>query len=144
MSKSINQVVNEILEGMEQKEKNTIRYTKEDDLIQYLHNWGRQIRNRYQLWHDPALVEATGKDHPDDASMVIIKNVWQALQATEPSLNSECPNIRTVYHQADWHIPYAPVCDDCGLPYYAANLSGDWVHPFEINGKWIGLPESDA
>ena len=31
-----------------------------------------------------------------------------------------------------------PVCDNCGLPYYYAYLSGSWLHPFELNGQIIG------
>ena len=33
------------------------------------------IRNGYNLWHDKALVKELGAEHPDDASMVIIKAV---------------------------------------------------------------------
>ena len=141
MSNAVDTVVKEIIDGMPDKVKNTIRFTKEPDLIQYLHNWGRQIRNKYKLWQDPALVAETGKDHPDDASMVIIKKVWQSLKQTQPVLDADCPEIRTVYNEEDWNIPYSPICEACGLPYYKAHASGAWVHPFEIDGKWIGLDE---
>ena len=141
MSNAVDTVVKEILDGMPEKEKNTIRFTKEADLIQYLHNWGRKIRNTYKLWENTALLAATGKDHADDASMVIMRKVWQSLQETDPVLDARCPQIRTVYHQEDWTVPYTPVCDECGLPYYKAKASGAWVHPFEINGNWIGLDD---
>ena len=51
-----------------------------DDLISMLHGWGATIRNQYQLWQDSELVKATGTEHPDDASMVIIEAVWEQLQ----------------------------------------------------------------
>ena len=141
MSNAVDTVVKEIIDGMPDKVKNTIRFTKEADLIQYLHNWGRQIRNKYKLWQDPALVAETGKDHPDDASMVIIKKVWQSLKQTQPVLDTECPEMNTIYHENDWKLPYTPICEECGLPYYYAYASAAWVHPFEIDGKWIGLDE---
>ena len=142
MSNAVDTVVKEILDSMTEKEKNTIRFTKEADLIQYLHNWGRKIRNKYKLWQNSELVEAAGKAHADDASMVIIRKVWQSLQETQSILDSQCPQIRTVYHTEDWTIPYTPVCDECGLPYYKADASGDWVHPFKMDGNWIGLDDS--
>ena len=54
--------------------------TPEDDLIAFHHGWGTHIRNHYNLWQKPALLKATGKEHPDDASLVIIKAVWKALR----------------------------------------------------------------
>ena len=42
--------------------------------------WGMRIRNGYNLWHDKTLVNALGGGHPNDASMVIIRVVWQALR----------------------------------------------------------------
>ena len=137
MPNRVDAVVKEIIGAMDEREKNTVRFTKESDLIQYLHNWGRQIRNTCKLWQNPSLVAATGKDHPDDASMVIIRKVWQSLQETQPVLDAECSQIGILL--SDWNIPYSPVCEACGLPYYKEDASGDWVHPFKIDGKWIGL-----
>ena len=76
----INEVVQEILKGMSETDKEIVRTTPKDDLISSLHSWGARIRNTYQLWHDPELVKATGTEHPDDASMVIIEAVWERLQ----------------------------------------------------------------
>ena len=55
----------------------------EGELIQFHQSWGRDIRNRYNLWRHPELLKDIGKDHSDDASMVIIKSVWQQLQDAE-------------------------------------------------------------
>ena len=129
--KTVDQVVDEILDDMSEKKKVTVKYTKEADLIQYLHNWGKHIRNRYNLWHNPEMLEATGKDHADDASMVIMQKVWQKLQETELEVDAECPKAR--YHPKDWPTPHTPVCHICGLPFYKHEVSGDWVHPQYIN-----------
>ena len=77
----ITEVVDETIEGMTAREKETVRTTPKDDLISLYHGWGRAIRNQYKMWQDMELVRATGKDHPDDASMVIIEAVWERLQA---------------------------------------------------------------
>lgn len=76
-------VVEDIIENMSEADKANVVNTPEDDLIMFHHEWGKHIRNHYNLWQNPALVKATGKEHPDDASMVIIKAVWQALRDTE-------------------------------------------------------------
>ena len=59
--------------------------TAEDDLIGFHLNWGIHIRNTYNLWQNPKLVKALGADDPDGASVIIIKAVWQALQAERES-----------------------------------------------------------
>lgn len=137
---TVDTVVQEILGDMSNKEKNTVWFTKEADLIQYLHNWGRQIRNKYNLWEDTALVAATGKDHPDDASMVIIRKVWESLKETEPVLDAECPNMMRVYPLTHWHTRrHPPVCEECGLPYFLDSLETHWIHLFKYDGEWVGL-----
>ena len=76
---TVQEVVEEIVEGMSEADKANVVNTSEDDLIMFHHGWGTGIRNHY-LYQNQALVRATGKEHPDDASMVIIKAVWQALR----------------------------------------------------------------
>ena len=75
----INTVVAEIIGGMTAHQKEMVRTTSKDELILLHHGWGTAIRSQY-LWQDVELVSATGKDHPDDASMVIIEAVWKRLQ----------------------------------------------------------------
>ena len=77
---TLQEIVADIIESMSEADKANVVNTKEEDLIQFHHGWGTGIRNYYNLWHNRELLKATGKEHPDDASMVIIKNVWQALQ----------------------------------------------------------------
>ena len=76
---TVQEVVEEIVEGMSEADKANVVNTSEDDLIMFHHGWGTGIRNHY-LYRNQALVRATGKEHPDDASMVIIKAVWQTLR----------------------------------------------------------------
>ena len=80
---TLQEIVADILKSMPEADKTTIITTPEDDLIRFHDGWGRGIRNAYDLWHNPVLVEALGADNPDDASMVIIKAVRKALQEKE-------------------------------------------------------------
>ena len=74
------EVVADIIENMSEADKATIINTPEENLIQFYLSWGTAIRKDYNLWRNPALVKVTGEEHPDAASMVIIKAVWQALR----------------------------------------------------------------
>ncbi len=79
--KSKEEVVAEIISMMTDEDKE-VRKVKKEDLIQHHHGWGMGIRNYYDLHRDKGLVESIlGKPgHADDASMVIMKAVWEALQ----------------------------------------------------------------
>ena len=80
---TVNATVADLLSVLPATDKEAIRKTKKEDLIQYHHGWGTGIRNHYGLWRgNQALIEdACHKPcHPDDASMKIIEAVWQALQ----------------------------------------------------------------
>jgi hypothetical protein len=75
--------VTDIVSALSEADKVTVRETKRSDLIKFHHGWGTGIRNHYGLWRgNKKLVEsACGKPcHPDDASMIIIEKVWEALQ----------------------------------------------------------------
>ena len=79
----MNETVIDILSDMPEKDKNTIRNTKKEDLIMYHLGWGMGIRNYYGLWRGniDLIIDAWGEPcHPDDASMKIIEAVWQRLQ----------------------------------------------------------------
>ena len=73
------EVVADIIENMSEADKATVANTPEEELIQFYLSLGTAIRKNYNLWQNPALVKATGEEHPDAASMVIIQVVWQAL-----------------------------------------------------------------
>ena len=72
-----------VLKDMSEADKATVVNTSEEDLIQFHNSWGMGIRNGYNLWHDKALVKELGAEHPDDASMIIIKAVWKTLREPE-------------------------------------------------------------
>lgn len=75
-----------LLAIMSDKDKELVRNTAEEDLIQFHHGWGMGIRNDFGLWQgNDALLKSCGKQHPDDASMVIIRSVWKELRETQSS-----------------------------------------------------------
>ena len=78
------EVVQDILKNLDDTDKDNIRNTPEQDLILFHHGWGTSIRNRYKIWQNKALLADIGKEHPDDASMVIIRDVWKLLQEESP------------------------------------------------------------
>lgn len=84
LPRTVEEAVNQILKEMSETDKETIRNKKKGELIMYHHGWGTAIRNSFGLWgNNQALLEDTGKNHPDGASMVIIEAVWEKLQNTK-------------------------------------------------------------
>ena len=80
---TVDAVVQDIIKGMPQQDQKRIRETSREDLIQFHHGWGTGIRNYYGLWrgNKKLILSACGKPcQPDDASMIIIEAVWEALQ----------------------------------------------------------------
>ena len=66
---------------MKDSDKKQVRETKREDLILFHHGWGTGIRNEFGLWRgNTNLMADCHAKHPDDASMVIIKAVWERLQ----------------------------------------------------------------
>lgn len=53
--------------------------TNQNSLIAFHAGWGKDIRSKYDLWHNEALAKDLGADYPNDAAM-IIKVVWKALR----------------------------------------------------------------
>lgn len=76
-------IVSDIQKHLEPALKEEVANTIEADLIEFHQSWGRDIRNRYNLWWNPEVLKDIGEEHPDDASMVIIRSVWKALQDAE-------------------------------------------------------------
>lgn len=80
----------DIIGGMSEADKKTVRETKKGDLILFHHGWGTGIRNSFGLWQgNKALLKACGGGHPDDASMVIIESVWKTLRQQKNSEQSD-------------------------------------------------------
>ena len=82
---TVAEVVADIIANMTDGHKELVVRMPENGLIIFHHGWGTRIRNDYNLWQNTALVKAAGAAHPDDASMLIIKAVWQALRDAETS-----------------------------------------------------------
>lgn len=78
--KSLEGIVEYIVENMEEADKANVVNTSEDDLIQFHRGWGTGIRNEFNLHQDRRLLKNLGVDDADDASMLIIKAVWKALR----------------------------------------------------------------
>ena len=79
---TLSAIVEDIIANMSEADKANIVNTDKDDLIGFHHGWGTYIRNHYNLWTNQELLNAIGKEHPDDASGVIIETVWETLQTT--------------------------------------------------------------
>ncbi|MBY0461171.1 MAG: hypothetical protein K2V38_27935 [Gemmataceae bacterium] len=81
LPKTLDEAVVHLLSVLSDESKARVRGTLERDLILFHHGWGTGIRNDLGLWgRNPELLASCGSPHPDDASMVIIRAVWRALQ----------------------------------------------------------------
>jgi len=81
---TIDQAVGRILAGLTDAEKDVIRNTPLADLEMLHFGLGTTIRNECGLWDgNTALLAACGSEtmHPDAASDVILRAVWERLRA---------------------------------------------------------------
>lgn len=80
---TLKEVLDIIISEISLLDKTYIKKTKEDDLIQFHSDIGRQIRNRFLLWDGNIMLAkdmGLPKDtHPDEVSMEIIKALWKRL-----------------------------------------------------------------
>jgi len=76
---------------MTEADKAVLRKDKPDDLIKYHFGWGMGIRNEFGLWggNFPLALDCNAQFgdpsdkqelHPDYISMIIMKQVWMAVQ----------------------------------------------------------------
>lgn len=94
------EVVEDIIATMSEDNKANVRSKTKDELIELNFGWGQGIRNYYQLWHNKPLVKAIGKEHPKDASMVIIEEVWKQLKQT----NDKDTQANDYNISLQWHV----------------------------------------
>ena len=83
------EVVQDILKRLNDVQKDDIRNVREQDLSLLHHGFGTMIRNRYKMSENKELLADIGKDNADDASMVLIRDVWQALK--DPPMRENLP-----------------------------------------------------
>jgi len=80
---TLKEILDTLLSKMHHTNKTYIKKVKEDDLIQFHHTLGREIRNKFLLWDgNIKLAEDMGleKDtHPDEVSQKIIEAFWKKL-----------------------------------------------------------------
>jgi hypothetical protein len=80
--KTVESAVDKVLSAMTPEQRELLRGTAYDDLIQFHLNLGVWIRNQFGLWRsNKELMEACGLPHPDDCSMVIINACWRRLHS---------------------------------------------------------------
>lgn len=84
LPKTVEAAVQDIVAKLSEKDKKRLRADKKEDLIQYHHGWGTEIRNELKLWGgnrellEDCSLKLYGKKrdiHPDSASMVIIEEI---------------------------------------------------------------------
>jgi hypothetical protein len=78
--RTMEEAVRRLLAKMDKPSKDVVASTEEDDLILFHRTWGAGIRNAYRMWDNAALCESCGHEHPDSASMAIIREVWRRLR----------------------------------------------------------------
>lgn len=79
---TISSVVKDLIAHMSIEEQQRIAQLKQDDLIRLHFSWGAKIRNEYGLWDgtNQKLLNSCGTSSPDDASGVIIEQLWRTLR----------------------------------------------------------------
>lgn len=84
--KTVEEAVEQLLSLMSEEEKQCLRKTPKKDLIMFHFSLGLYIRNNFGLWQgNRELLQSISKSdfpfvHPDDASSVIIEELWKRLR----------------------------------------------------------------
>ena len=81
LPETVDEAVERLMAILENDAKSEIRSMTEDDLIDLHFSLGMAIRNAFGL-HEPGskLLASCGVVHPDDASGVIIRELWFRLK----------------------------------------------------------------
>lgn len=79
--KTLDAAIKICLLTMTEQEKQTIKNTSKDSLIMFHLNLAKNIREQFGLWEgNEELIISCGASNPDDASMAIVRSVWNHLQ----------------------------------------------------------------
>ncbi|UUZ77398.1 hypothetical protein LP414_09330 [Polaromonas sp. P1(28)-13] len=85
---TVDSAVRLLQELVPENERVKIRLMTEDDLTMLDFGLGQWVRNHFGLWGDnPALLQATGEQHADDASGFIIRAFWLKLRDELPKVH---------------------------------------------------------
>ncbi len=85
---TMEEAIERLMKELTPRGRGAIAAMKEEDLIDMHMGLGLWVRNNFGLWAgNDALLRATGKTHPDDASQAILRALWQRLRgaATRPA-----------------------------------------------------------
>ncbi len=78
---TLDAAVERLLNRMSEADKQRVEDTPSDKLIRFHMGWAAGIREEFGLWRgNTQLLASCGAPHPDDASMAIVRAVWQRLQ----------------------------------------------------------------
>ena len=112
-------IVSDVIQHLNDAQKIQMLLSAKQELFLYHHGLGKKIRNHYQLWQDKALLAKIVKEHPDDASGVIIKAVWDKLRETEAKdlgfCEAECVDCgeSVLVANEEIHVSGKAWCYDC-------------------------------
>jgi hypothetical protein len=77
---SLDDAVKICLLTMTAAEKSELKNTSEENLIMAHFGWAVNMRNEFGMWQEnTALIKSCCANNPDEASMVIVKEVWRVL-----------------------------------------------------------------
>jgi hypothetical protein len=78
--KNLDEAVKTCFLTMTNQEKLLLEHTPEENLIMIHFGWAVNMRNEFGMWQgNEDLIESCGVANPDDASMVIVREVWKRL-----------------------------------------------------------------
>ena len=76
---TVAEAVDELMKKVQKDDLRTLSMIEEEtELYSFHHSLGQWIRNYFGLWrNNDILLIDTGKTHPDDASYIIIVELWK-------------------------------------------------------------------
>lgn len=89
LPKTIDEAVDKLISELSFKEKTKIANMSESDLITFHMSYGVYIRNEFRLWGNDSLLAfckayaGVSSINPEQASYIIVKELWERLQNTD-------------------------------------------------------------